>query len=400
MKSNSQRGHTDAVAPSATVEISRKIYELKRSGIELIELNVGEPDFTTPEVIKSAAKTAIDANFTRYSPVAGIHELREGICRKFKADNKLAYQPNEIIVTTGAKQALFLAIMALCQAGDEVIIAIPCWSSFIEMVKISGGRPVLVKTDHRNNFRIDPDKIARAISPNTKAVIINSPNNPTGAVYNQSDLKMLVDLADAHAFYLLSDEIYEKVIYDDRQHHSIAALSPSGKERTVVVNGLSKTYAMTGWRIGYAAGPENIIQKMGTLQGHMTTATNSISQKAALAALTGTQTDVHERCRIYQERRDFILQRLLEIPRVTCSDIQGTFYAFPHIARYFNTAYRTHHIRTSTDLTHFLLLEGGVAVVPGDAFQAPDHIRISFTNSMDNLKKGCEQIARCLALLR
>jgi aspartate aminotransferase len=400
MKLNNHQRYSDPVAPSATVETAHKVYELKRNGVSIIELNVGEPDFTTPEAIKSAAKEALNANFTRYSPVAGILELREAICQKFSNDNGLTYQPNEIIVTTGAKHALFLAIMAICQAGDEVIIPTPSWVSFVEMVKICGARPVLVNTDHINNFRIDPVRIKQALSSKTKAIIINTPHNPTGSVYNEPDLKALIELAVAHDVYIISDEIYEKLVYDNRQHYSTASLAPPGKERTIVVNGLSKAYAMTGWRIGYAAGPDTIIQQMGTLQGHMTTCTNTISQWAALTALKETQTEIEKMRQIYQERRNFILHRLQEIPNVTCSDIQGTFYAFPRIARYFNTTYESYRIRNAIDLTHFLLMEGGVAVIPGDAFQAPDHIRISFASSMDNLSKGCDQIARCLALLR
>jgi aspartate aminotransferase len=389
-----------SITPSATVELSRKIDDLKRSGTAIIELNIGEPDFPTPTYIKSAAKRAIDKNFTKYTTVAGIPELRRAVCHKLETENKLRYQPNEIIVTTGAKQALILALMAVCRAGDEVIIPTPCWVSFIEMVKIAGAKPVAVETDRHANFQLDHDKIRQAVSNKTKALILNSPNNPTGAVYTKDALAALAQSAYKHDFYLISDEIYETIVYDRTRHYSIASVSAESRDRTIVVNGLSKAFAMTGWRIGYAAGPQTIVQTMCTLQGHMTTCTNSVSQWAALAALKEVRTDVEQMRRAYQDRRDFIQDRLQNIPNVTCPAIQGTFYAFPDITHYFDTDYKDYRIRNATDLAHFLLMEGGVAVVPGDAFQAPEHIRISFANSMDNLERGCDQIARCLSLLK
>jgi aspartate aminotransferase len=388
------------IKPSATVELSRKISDLKHSGASIIGLNVGEPDFPTPESIKSAAKLAIDENFTRYTPVAGILELRQAICSKFEVENKLGYQPDEIIVTTGAKQALLLALMAICRPGDEVIIPTPCWVSFIEMVKIAGAKPVPVKMDRTNDFQLDIEKIKQALSDKTKVLILNSPNNPTGAVYKKGLLILLAELVSKHTFHIISDEIYEKLVYENALHYSIASISAECKETTIVVNGLSKAFAMTGWRIGYAAGPKNIVQTMCTLQGHMTTSTNAISQKAALTALLEARSDVQKMRRAYLERRDYLLQYLQKIPGISCSKPEGAFYAFPDISCYFNTYHDSHQITNAVDLVDFLLTEGSVAVVPGDAFQAPGHIRISFATSMDTLKKGCDQIKRCLSLLK
>jgi aspartate aminotransferase len=399
-KYSKQDDMTTTITPSATVELSRKIYALKHSGADIIELNVGEPDFPTPDSVKLKAKEAIDANCSHYAPVSGLPELRDAICHKFLIDNGLHYKPDEIIVTTGAKQALLLSLMAICKPGDEVLIPTPCWVSFIEMVKIAGAKPVPVETNYTNRFQLDLTTIQKMLSHKTKAIILNTPNNPTGAVYNAKDLRDLAQLAAKHPFYLISDEIYEKIIFGKTRHFSIASFTTASQEKTIVVNGLSKAFAMTGWRLGYAAGPQTIIQQMCILQGHMTTSTNTISQQAAITALTSAKNDVERMRKIYQKRKNYILKRLREIPEITYHDIQGTFYAFPHIAGYFNTSYGTHHIKNAADLANFLLTEGLVAVVSGDAFHAPDHMRISFANSMDNLKKGCDRITHCLSLLR
>ena len=388
------------IKPSATVELSRKISALKHSGANIIELNMGEPDFPTPDPIKSAAKKAIDLNYTHYTPVSGILELRKAICRKFQSENKLDYQPEEVIVTSGAKQALLLALMSLCDPGDEVIILTPCWVSFIEMVKIAGAVPVLVETNEKNEFQIDIKSLERALSNKTKALILNSPNNPTGAVYSKETLSSLAQMAIKNAFYLISDEIYENIVYEDARHHSIAAISPAGFSRTITVNGLSKAFAMTGWRIGYAAGPGDFIEKMCTIQGHMTTCSNSISQWAAIAALRESKNEAEEMRQAYEERKKYLMTRLLKIPLISCARIDGTFYAFPNVTQYLNKRYQDYHIKSTIDLADFILSEGQVALVPGDAFQAPGYLRMSFANSMVNIQTGCDRIENCLSLLK
>jgi aspartate aminotransferase len=386
--------------PSVTVELTSKVEELKRQGIDVIAFNLGEPDFNTPENINEAAKRAIDEGFTKYTPVAGILELREAICKKLKEDNNVEYKPSQISVATGAKQSLINAIMTICDLGDEVIIPTPCWVSYIEMVKLSEATPVLVPTDEKNGFQPDIEAIKKAITSRTKAILLNTPNNPTGALYKEEVLRQLGELAVKHNFYIISDEIYEKLVYDGEKHVSIASLSPEIKEKTIIINGFSKAYAMTGWRLGYAAGPQDVIKGMNSLQGHTTSAPNSIAQKAAVEALLGPQDAIEFMRQKFDERRKYLINRLRNMEGITCADVKGAFYVMPNVSSFFGKEYNGKVLKNSVDVAAFLLEEAHIALVPGDAFESPNNIRISYATSLENIKEGMDRMEKALALLK
>ncbi len=384
------------INPSITVDLTDKLERLQRVGVDIIKLNIGEPDFETPQNIIDAAKKALDNGYTRYTAVSGSLDLREAICRKLIKDNNLKYTHDEIIVTTGAKQALVNTLMTLCNQGDEVILITPCWVSYIEMIKLSEAVPVIVELDSNQDFKLDIDKIKKVITKRTKAILINTPNNPTGAVYKRDELNELGKLAVNNNFYIISDEIYEKLVYDGAKHHSIASLSDEIKQRTITVNGFSKTYAMTGWRLGYAAGNKKIIRAMNNLQGHMTSGANSIAQKAAIEALLGSQDQVSMMVEEYQKRRMYLLNRLNNIDGLDCNDTKGAFYLMPNISKFYGKTLRGRYIKDSMGFADFLLEEAQVAVVPGIAFHAPNTIRIAYCNSLENIKKGIDKIERIL----
>lgn len=388
------------MTPSATVELTAKVAELKRQGIDVIGFNLGEPDFDTPDYINEAAKQAIDEGFTKYTPVSGILELREAICKKLKEDNGLDYTPSQIIVSTGGKQALVNAVLTLCDHGDEVIVLTPCWVSYIEMVKLAESTPVLVPTDEANGFQLDIEKVKAAITDKTKAIILNTPNNPTGAVYSEQALRELADLAVKHDLFIIADEIYEELIYDGNRHVSVASLSTGVKDRVILVNGFSKGYAMTGWRMGYAAGPEKVIKAMASLQGHMTTNANSITQKAAVAALSGSKDSIEFMRRQFDERRKYLVNRLRNMEGITCAEAKGAFYLMPNVSKLFGKTYKGKVLRDSFDVADFLLEEAHIALVPGAAFEAPDNVRISYSNSMENIKEGMDRMEKALSVLK
>ncbi|WP_279380106.1 pyridoxal phosphate-dependent aminotransferase [Sporosalibacterium faouarense] len=385
--------------PSMTVNLTDKLEALKREGIDIIRLNIGEPDFQTPANISKAAKVAVDNDFTKYTQVAGCIELREAICRKFELDNNIKYHTDEIIVTTGAKQALNNALLTLCNKGDEVIVLTPCWVSYIEMVKLTGAKPVLVDLDGNEGFKLDIEIIEKVICDKTKAILINTPNNPTGAVYNKKELLNLGKLAIEHDFYIISDEIYEKFIYGDNKHISIASLSEDIKKRVITISGFSKTYAMTGWRLGYAGGTKAIIKAMANLQGHMTSGANSIAQKAGVEALLGSQDSVEKMINEYKCRRKYLLDRLRNINEIRCMDSKGAFYLMPDISKIYGRKYRGKTLINSIDIADFLLEEAHVAIVPGIAFEAPNNIRIAYCNSLENIKEGMNRIEKSLTKL-
>ena len=385
--------------PSVTVELTAKVADLRSKGIDVIAFNVGEPDFSTPDNINHAAKVAIDEGFTKYTAVAGILELRKAICKKLKDDNGIEYKPNEILVSTGAKQALVNAVLTICDLGDEVILPTPCWVSYIEMIKLAESTPVLVETDEKNGFQLDMKKIREAITDKTKAIILNTPNNPTGAVYSEECLRELGELAVKHNFYIISDEIYEKLIYNGKKHISIASFSPEIKKNTIIINGLSKAYAMTGWRIGYAAGPEDIISGMNSLQGHMTSNTNSITQKAAVEALLGPQENIEYMRLKFDERREYLIERLRSIKDISCANADGAFYFMPNVSKVFGKKYNGRIIKDSVDVAAFLLEVAHIAVVPGADFESPNNIRISYSNSMENIKEAMDRMEKALAKL-
>lgn len=384
------------INPSMTVDLTDKLETLKRKGLDIVKLNIGEPDFDTPQNVTDAAKDALDSGYTRYTQVSGCFELREAIRRKFLQDNNLEYSSDEIIVTTGAKQALVNALLSLSNQGDEVILVTPCWVSYIEMVKLSEATPIMVELEGNQDFKLDIDKIRKVITKRTKAILINTPNNPTGAVYSREELYQLGELAVKHDFYIISDEIYEKLIYDGAKHISVGSLSKEIKERTITINGFSKTYAMTGWRLGYAGGTKKIIRAMSKLQGHMTSGPNSIAQRAAIEALNGPQNQTKMMIEKYEERRSYLLNRLNSIDGMDCNDAKGAFYLMPNVSKFYGKTFNGRYIEDSISLADFLLDEALVAVVPGIAFHSPDTIRIAYCNSLENIEKGMDGIERAL----
>ncbi len=389
------------IAPSPTLAIDAKAKQMKANGIKVYNFGVGEPDFDTPQHIKEAGIEAINAGMTRYTPVGGTAQLKEAVIEKFKRDNGLEYQPAQIVVSSGAKQSLYNAFQVLVEEGDEVIIPVPYWVSHIEQVKIAGAKPVLVMAFEENGFKITPEQLRQAITPKTKAVLINSPSNPTGAVYSKDELKALGDvILEYPDIIIISDEIYEKLVYDGLEHVSIASLSPQLKERTVVINGVSKAYAMTGWRIGYAAAPLEIAKAMTNLQSHATSNPNSIAQAASVAALNGTQQPVDEMRAEFVKRRDYMYQRLLNIPGISCPKPGGAFYLFPNVSAYFGKSYQGRIINSGTDLADVLLDAVQVAVVPGVAFGDDNFIRFSYATDMQTITEALDRMESLLHELK
>jgi len=386
------------MTPSKTIELEGTVVEMKASGIHVIGLNVGEPDFNTPENIIKACEKAIEEGKTKYTPVSGIMPLRKAICDKLKKDNDVNYTPKEIVVSTGAKQALHNALLTICSPGDEVIIPIPCWVSYVEMVKLADAIPVLVDTDE--NYQLDIAAIEKAITSRTKAVIINTPNNPTGAVYIENSLRALGELAVSHNFYVVSDEVYEKLVYDGHKHICIASLSEDIKAHSIIVNGFSKTYSMTGWRIGYSAAPSDIAKGIASLQGHTTSNSTTFVQWAALEALQGPSDTIDFMRQKFDERRIYLLERLNSIPGITCSKAVGAFYLMPDVSSYFGKSAGDKQIKDSFDFCSYMLEEAHLAIVPGAAFEAPKTVRISYSNSIENIKEGMDNMERALAKLK
>lgn len=380
------------MTPSATVELAGKVAQLKSQGVDVISFSVGEPDFQTPKNICEAGKKAIDDGFTKYTPAAGIMSVRECICKRLHDYNGLDYAPNQVIICTGAKQALYNAIMALVTPGDEVILPIPCWVSYVEMIKLAGGVPVLVPCSEENGFQPEIEDLRRAVTDKTKVILFNSPNNPTGAVYGKELLMAIGALAVEKDLFLISDEIYEALVYDGTEQHSVAALCPEVKERCIVINGTAKTYAMTGWRTGFAAGPADIIKAMSNLQGHMTSNAAAMAQVACIEAYNGPQDAAAAMCEEYGRRRRYMIDRLNAIPGIRCPEAKGAFYTFPHVASLFRKAAGDTVIKNSSDLATYLLEDSHVAVVPGVAFEAPDYLRLTYASSMENIIEGMDRI--------
>lgn len=386
------------LAPSATLAMSQKSSEMKAQGIDVINMSVGEPDFNTPEHIKDAAKKAIDENFSRYSPVPGYMDLREAISSKLKRENGLDYGVNEILVSNGAKQSVCNTIMALVNDGDEVIIPAPYWVSYPQMAKLAGGEPVIVEAGFEQDFKMTPEQLEAAITPKTKLLILCSPSNPTGSVYNEEELRGLADVIKRHEdLYVLADEIYEHINYIGK-HHSIAQIEGM-KERTIVVNGVSKAYAMTGWRIGYIAAPEWIVKGCNKLQGQYTSGPCSVSQKAAVEAYMASQDCVEEMRKAFERRRDLIVSLAKDIPGLEVNVPQGAFYLFPKCSSFFGKTDGTHVINNSTDLALYLLEVGHVATVAGDAFGDPECFRMSYATSDDNIREAMSRIKSAVARL-
>ena len=388
-----------SLSPSATLAMSQKSGELKAQGVDVINLSVGEPDFNTPDHIKEAAKQAIDENYSRYSPVAGYPALRNAIVAKLKNENGLDYTANQISCANGAKQSVCNTILALINAGDEVIIPAPFWVSYPEMVKLAEGKPVIVPAGIEQDFKITPAQLEAAITPKTKALILCSPSNPTGSVYGAEELAGLAEVLKKYPeIIVIADEIYEHINYIGK-HHSIATIEGM-KERTVIVNGVSKAYAMTGWRIGFIAGAEWIVKAVNKLQGQYTSGPCSVSQKAAEAAYTGTQEPVETMRQAFERRRDLIVKLAKEVPGFEVNKPEGAFYLFPKCSYYFGKSDGNRTIQTADDLAMYLLEVGHVACVGGTSFGAPECIRMSYATSDENIVEAIRRIQAALALLK
>lgn len=377
-----------SLTPSKTLAITAKAQRLQDEGHDVIGLGAGEPDFNTPTHIIDAAEKAMKTGLTKYTASGGIIELKEAIAHKLKVDNNLDYTTDEIIVTAGAKHALFNLFQVLLNEGDEVIIPGPFWVSYPEQVKLSGGTPVIVHATEDNEFKITPEQLEEAITPKTKAFVINSPSNPTGIVYNKSELLALGEVCLKNNVFIISDEIYEKLIYTEDKHISMAQLSTELKEMTVVCNGVSKSHAMTGWRIGYAAGPREIIYAMTNLASHSTSNPSSISQYAAVAAYASVDSNLEEMVDIFRERLDRLYEMIIDIPGVTCVKPQGAFYLFPNIRK----ALELTGFKDVDSFSEALLEEAKVAIVPGSSFGAPDNVRLSYATSLELLEESARRI--------
>ncbi len=388
------------LSPSETLKISAKAKQLAREGKSIVSLSAGEPDFKTPAHICNAAIEAITEGFHGYTMNTGMPELREAIADKLKRDNELDYSPDQIVLSNGAKQSIGFSILATIDPGDEVLIPSPYWVSYPQMVKMAGGTPVVVNTTFANNYKVIPEQLEKAITDKTKAIILCSPSNPTGACYTRKELKALGDVLEKHSdIIIFSDEIYEYIVFD-QPHVSLLNASPKLKDRTVIINGFSKGFAMTGWRLGYAAGPKPIIDALAKIQSQETSAPSSISQKAGLAAYTGSMAPIHKMKKAFKERRDFVVESLRAIDGVECFTPSGAFYVFPDIHRFLGK--KTDDgtvIDNSTDLCIYLLEEHGVATVPGDAFGEPNGLRISYAASMEDLKEAMNRFKNGLISL-
>lgn len=343
-----------AIGPSPTLAITAKAKEMKAKGIDVIGFGAGEPDFDTPEHIKEEAKKALDEGFTKYTPASGIPELKVAICQKLKRDNGLDYEPGQIIISCGAKHSLYNAMQVLCESGDEVLLPSPYWVSYPEQIRLSGAEPVIIETGEEEGFKIKIERLRKKITSRTKLLILNSPSNPTGAVYHREELEAIAEVAVEKNIYVISDEIYEKIIYDDLKHISIASLNSEIKRLTMVINGVSKSYSMTGWRIGYAAGPKEIIQAMSNLQSHSTSNPTSFCQKASIAALEGSQEPLRRMVSEFARRREYIVERLNSIAGVSCLKPEGAFYVFPNISKLLGKSYKSQVIKDSISLAQIL----------------------------------------------
>jgi len=388
-----------SLKPSPTLAINAKAKSMQAQGIHVISFGAGEPDFDTPENIKQAAKKALDEGFTKYTPVGGIDELKDAIINKFKKDNQLTYKRSEILVSCGGKHSFYNLAQAIFDQGDEVIVPAPYWVSYPPMVALANATPVIVETTEKNEFKITSEELKKAITPKTKALIINSPSNPTGSAYVKKELEKIAEIAISNNLFVISDEIYEKILYDGFEFKSIASLNEEIKKRTIIVHGVAKTYAMTGWRIGYTAGSEEIISAMNNIQSQSTSNPTSISQKASVEALSGPQSEVDKMVYAFAQRRNYVVDRLNKIEGVSCYKPVGAFYVFPNFSSYYGKSYQGKKIANSTILADFFLDVAMVAVVPGVEFGADPFERLSFATSMENIEEGLNRIEEALKKL-
>ncbi|MCC7203290.1 MAG: pyridoxal phosphate-dependent aminotransferase [Nitrospirae bacterium] len=389
------------IKPSPTLALEAKAKAMIKEGIDVISFSAGEPDFDTPDGIKDAAISAIREGFTKYTASSGIIELRRAVADKLAKVHGLMYKPEEILVSCGAKHSLYNIAMALFEEGDEVIVPAPYWVTYPELVLLSGAKPVIAETSEEDGFLLDADSLKRIITRKTKALILNTPSNPVGSAYDRQHLEKIADIAIRSNIYVISDEIYEGIVYDGFRHTSIASLNKEIFDRTIVVNGVSKSYAMTGWRIGYAAGPGKLIEAMGNIQSQSTSNPTSIAQKAALEALSGKYEDfISMMVERFDKRRHYIVNRLRAIPGVSCFLPVGSFYVFPNVSGILGKRFNSTVLDTSVHLAEYLLREANVAAVPGDAFGAPGYMRLSYATSMDKIEKGLDRLEAAIKVLK
>lgn len=386
----------ESIAPSPTLAIDAKFKQMKADGLNVVGFGAGEPDFDTPDHIKQAAIAAIMGGKTKYTPASGTLELKKAICAKFKRDNGLDYEPSDIVVSNGAKHSLINAFGAILNPGDEVIIPAPFWVSYPEMVKYNDGVPVIIHTTEENKFKFSPEQFEAAITPKTKAIVINSPCNPTGMVYTADELKAIADIAVKHGIYVISDEIYEHLIYGGTTHTSIASFGDDIKELTIIINGVSKTYAMTGWRIGFTASSARIAKMMSNVQSHTTSNPNSIAQEATIAALNGPKEELEAMIKEFDSRRKYMVERINAVDGVSCTSPDGAFYVMMNIENLIGTTICGKKINTADDFSEVFLSEQLVAVVSGVGFDAPNFVRWSYATSMENIKEGIDRLEKLL----
>ena len=381
-----------AIEPSLTLAITAKAKEMKEKGIDVISFSAGEPDFNTPKNIINAAIKAMEDGNTKYTSVNGILQLREAICKKFKDDNGLEYNPSQIVVSTGAKQSLANTFLAILNPGDEVIVSTPYWVSYPEFIKLADGKPVFVEGDEKSNYKFTKENLEKAVTAKTKAIVLNTPNNPTGTIYNKEELEVIADFAKKYNIIIISDEMYEKLIYDNENHISIASLSKDAYERTIVINGLSKSYAMTGWRIGYCAASEKIAKLMISIQSHVTSNVCSITQYAALEALSGPQDEITKMINEFEKRRNYMINRIESIDNLSIVKPKGAFYIMINIENCLGKEINGKILNDSMEFCAILLENEKLAVIPGKAFGLNNYIRVSYATSMEAIKEGLNRI--------
>lgn len=384
------------ISASVTLAITAKAKKLKAEGVDIISFGAGEPDFNTPTNILQAAENALKQGLTRYTAASGISELKSAICEKLKNENNLSYEEEQIVISNGAKHSLYNALFAICNENDEVIVPLPYWVSYPELVKLVGATPVFVETPEENDFKYSINELKSAITPKTKAIILNSPNNPTGAVYSENELKEIANIAIENDIFIISDEIYEKLVYDDTKHISIASFSDEIKDRTIVINGVSKAYAMTGWRIGYAASNSKVAEIMSAFQSHATSNPNSIAQYASVEAIKGSQEAVQKMNIEFCKRRNFMVDKVNSINGLSCKKPKGAFYVMVNIGNYIGKTVKGKSISSSMDLCDALLDIEKVAVIPGSGFGTDNYIRLSYATSMENIEEGLNRIENFL----
>jgi aspartate aminotransferase len=391
---------TRLIKPSVTLAIAAKAGKLRSEGVDVVNFSAGEPDFDTPEHIKAAAVEALRKGMTKYTDVKGIEPLRDAVTQKYQREYGLSYRKEDVLISCGAKHSLYNIFQALVEPGDEVVIPAPYWVSYSDIAVLAGGAPKFIHTSEATGFRITPEQLSATLTPKTRLVVLNSPCNPTGASYDRDELLAIGRILEKHDCLIVADDIYEKIIYDNFVVHNLVALCPALRERTIIVNGVSKTYAMTGWRIGYAIGPNDVISAASKIQSQSTSNATSIAQAAALEALRGAQDEVAKMVREFAKRRDLIVERLNLIPGIRCLKPQGAFYVFPNIAALLNKTANGRLVKTPCDLADYLLEQAKVAVVPGEDFGSNEHIRFSYATALDDIGKGCERIAAAVKMLK